>query len=68
MIVTNNNERGYELSVYADSIPVIEKSNKDLIVTVRRCKLSARLLIANSDINSWKSKIYREQGFESEKP
>jgi NAD+ kinase len=62
--ITNNNERWYEFSIYADSTPVIEKTNKDLVITVKKCKHSVKLLIAASYSDIWKAKVYWEQWFE----
>ncbi len=62
--ITNNNERWYEFSVYADATPVIEKTNKDVIIIVSKCKTTVRLLIASSYDDIWHSKVYAEQWFE----
>lgn len=64
VIITNNNERWYELSVYADAIPVIEKTNKNIVVTIKKHSRNVRLLIAESAKENWNSKIFREQWFE----
>lgn len=66
VIITNNNERKYELSVYADSVPVIEKTSKDLIIRIKKYKQSVKLLIAQSYLETWNAKIFQEQWFEFE--
>ncbi|EKE30348.1 MAG: Inorganic polyphosphate/ATP-NAD kinase [uncultured bacterium (gcode 4)] len=65
IIITNNNERWYELSVYADATPVIEKTNKDITITIRKHPKSIKLLIAESNMPIWNAKIFKEQGFGS---
>jgi hypothetical protein len=64
VVITNNNERWYELSVYADSTPLVEKNNHDLEIRIRKSKTAVKLLIAGSYEQIWNGKIFSEQWFE----
>ena len=64
VIITNNNERWYEISVYADTTPIIEKTNRNLKVSIKKNYKWVRLLIADNYEKIWNSKIYKEQWFE----
>ena len=62
MIITNNNERKRKLSVFADSISLLENSDSDIEITVQEFGKKIELLIADNYIRTWKAKTFTEQG------
>lgn len=62
--VTNRTDRPRKLSVYADSVGVIENTTERVSVIVRESDTRIRLLIASGYIEEWDAKIFAEQGME----
>lgn len=62
--ITNRTERPRKLSIYADSVDVLENITEGVSVTVRESKTRVRLLIAGEFLEEWDAKIFAEQGME----
>lgn len=62
--IENRTERPRKLSIYADSVDVLENITESVSVTVRESKTRVRLLIAGEHLEEWDAKIFAEQGME----
>ena len=62
--IRNNNERQQAISVYADSVPVIEKYSGEVEIIVRKYLQSVELLISENYRSLWDAKVFAEQGME----
>ncbi len=62
--IVNNNERKRKLSVYADSVPVVEAVDSDMLISVHQYHEKVELLIADTYARIWKAKTFAEQGME----
>ncbi|MBP8016423.1 NAD(+)/NADH kinase [Candidatus Gracilibacteria bacterium] len=61
--VTNNNERKRRLSIYTDSNDVIEGTQEDIELIVKKYKEKVAIFIEENYIKLWKEKILAEQGY-----
>lgn len=62
--IRNISDRPRNLSVYADSVAMVENTTDPISVVVRESAIRIRLLIAREYLEEWDTKVFAEQGME----
>lgn len=62
ILIQNHVERSRKLSIYADSVDVLENITDPITITIRESATRVRLLIAREYIEEWDAKVFAEQG------